>query len=373
MATEKGMNITKLVLMVSEDCNFSCQYCYHKKEKKEMSRETAEKALDFFLPRMPEFPNLYFLGGEPLLNLDLIRHTIEYVEKKSAQIKKKCGYNISTNGSLITPEILDFFNRYQFTVELSFDGLAQDKARKKDSFRQLVEIIDQTLKLPGIQLVVNSVFFPPTVKYLSESVRFILDLGVPHVSLGLALDRRWNRPTIKKFENEFKRLKDILMDHYRETGNQPLHFFPDLISKGIWCCSAGQSQLTVSPDGEVWGCALFYEYFKKRRNSDIFQDYFFGTIDELIHNHKRKYPAIVNNYQQLCQDNFQTNKAHCFLCPHIESCGVCPISSALYWDRLDKVPTHICRINRIAIEEKQKLLNRTDIMDGGIMARKTSL
>ncbi len=330
-----------------------------------MSRETAEQSINFFLPRMTESRNLYFLGGEPLLNIDLIRHTVEYVEKKNGQHKKKCGYNISTNGSLITPEILDFFNKYHFTMELSFDGLAQDRAREKGSFRQLVEIINQTLKLPGIRLVVNSVFFPPTVKYLSESIRFILNLGVPNISLGLALDRRWNRPSIEKFENEFKGLMDILLDYYRKTGNQPLHFFPDLIQKGIWCCSAGQSQITISPDGEVWGCALFYEYFKHKKQEGLFRDYCFGTIDELNGNHQKIYPAIVKNYEQLCQDNFHTNGSRCFLCRHIESCGVCPVSSAFYWDRLDKVPGYICRINQIAIEEKQKLLNLIDIMDRG--------
>ncbi len=319
-----------------------------------MSRETVEKALRFFLPRMPKSCDLYFLGGEPLLNIDLIRYTVGYVEKEKGQHKKKCQYNISTNGSLITPEILDFFNQYHFTVELSFDGLAQEKAREKGSFEQLIPIIKKLLKQPDIKLLVNSVFSPPTVKYLSESIRFILELGIPHVSLGLAIDKRWNSPSIEKLEKEFKQLMKLLLSHFQKTGNQPLHFFPDLTSKGIWCCSAGQSQLTVSTDGEIWGCALFYEYFKNRKNSDIFQDYYFGTIDEFIKNHKKKYQDLTENYQQLRMDNFYTPNSRCFLCPHIESCGVCPISSALYWDRLDEVPDYICRINRIAIEEKQK-------------------
>jgi radical SAM protein with 4Fe4S-binding SPASM domain len=291
---------------------------------------------------------------------------VEYVEKKNAQHKKKCGYNISTNGSLITPEILDFFNKYHFTMELSFDGLAQDRAREKGSFRQLVEIINQTLKLPGIRLVVNSVFFPPTVEYLSESIRYILDLGVPDVSLGLAIDKRWNRPTIKKFENEFKQLMKLLLSHFQKTGNQPLHFFPDLSKKGIWGCSAARSQITVTAEGEIWGCALFYEYFKNRKDSDIFQDYYFGTIDEFIKNPKKKYQHITENYRQLRMDNFYTPNSRCFLCPHIESCGVCPISSALYWNRLEKVPGYICRINQIAIQEKEKLLNDMKMIDGSV-------
>jgi radical SAM protein with 4Fe4S-binding SPASM domain len=355
--------MSRLVLMISEDCNFSCSYCYHKREKKEMSRGTAEKAFDFFLPRMGENPEIYFLGGEPLLNVDLIRYAVEYIEKKSAQLKKK-GYNISTNGSLITPEILKFFNQHRFTVELSFDGLAQERARQKGSFHRLVDVIQQGLKFPNIQLVVNSVFSPPTVNFLSESIRFMLDLGVPHLSLGLALDRRWNRPSVDKFETEYKKLMNTLLDHYQKAGKQPLHFFPNLDSKGIWCCSAGQSQLTVSAEGEVWGCALFYEYFRHRRTPEIHRNYCFGTIEKMSSENQEISANIVEHYSQLCQDNFFTDESRCFLCPHIEFCGVCPISSALYWNRPDRVPDYICRINRIAIHEKLKFQRRLDKIDG---------
>lgn len=325
-----------------------------------MSRETVEKSVDLFLPGIAENPNLYFLGGEPLLNFDLIRHTIEYVEKKRAQLKKKCGYNISTNGSLITPEILDFFNQYRFTVELSFDGLAQERARQKGSFNQLVDLIQQAMKYPDIRLVVNSVFYPLTVNYLSDSIRFILDLEVPYLSLGLALDRRWNRSTIDKFENEFKKLMGILLSHFQKKGYQPLHFFPDLTSKGIWCCSAGQSQFTVTAEGEVWGCALFYEYFRHRKMPEIHRDYCFGNINEMSNDHKEEHTDILEHYQKLCQDNFFTDSSRCFLCPHIEGCGVCPVSSALYWNRPDRVPDYICRINRIAIREKQRFQHHID-------------
>ena len=328
-----------------------------------MSWETAEKIVTFFLPEMPKAYQLYFLGGEPLLNVDLIRKIVEYVEKKNLELKKTCQYNISTNGSLITSEILDFFNRNHFSVELSFDGLAQEKGRKKGSFNQLLPVIEKLKNLPDIHLLVNSVFYPKTINYLSESIQFIMDLGVNHISLGLAIDKRWNRPTIKKFENEFKQLMDILMDHYQETGNQPLHFFPDLNEKGIWCCSAGQSQITISAEGEVWGCARFYEYFKNRKNSDQYQNYYFGPLDKFIKNQEKKYPELIKNYKQLCLDNFHTTRSRCFLCPYIEKCGVCPISSALYWDDLEKVPAHICRINQIAIREKEKLLNRIKKID----------
>lgn len=352
------MKPDKLVLMVSEDCNFNCLYCYHTRQKKAMSRETAEKALDFFLPRMPEITGIYFLGGEPLLNAGLIREAVEYAEKRNQKTGQICRYHISTNGSLITPDNLYFFDQYQFTVELSFDGLAQDLGREKGSFQKLVRILGELKKSPGINLVLNSVFYPITVSYLSESIRYFLDLDVPHISLGLALDTRWDNSSIDTFEFEFKRLMDLLPEHVRRTNSQPLHVFPDLEEKGIWYCPAGQSQLTVTADGEIWGCALFYGYFKKKKSAGWRREYCFGTLDDFSRNHKKKYPEIVGHYRQLGMDNFYTPTSRCFLCPEVEKCGVCPITSAFCRDDPERVPGHICRINRIAIREKERLLSR---------------
>lgn len=352
------MKISKLVLMVSEDCNYDCRYCYHTRESKAMNREIAEKALDFFLPRMPKTANLYFLGGEPLLNTSLIKEMVEYVGNRTASTGQTCRYNISTNGSLIDEEILKFFNAHRFTVELSFDGLVQDVGRKKGSFQQLVPMLARLKASPEITLVVNSVFYPPTVQYLSESLRFLLDLDLPHLSLGLELDEPWGHSAIDTFEREFRRLMDLLRDHVQRTGKQPLHFFPTLDARGIWRCSAGQSQVTVTADGEIWGCALFHEYYKQKEDNGWYRNYCFGTLDDMIRHHKKMFPEIVDNYKQLSMDNFHSEYARCFLCPEIEKCGVCPVSSAFVQDDPERVPSHICRINRIAIREKERFLKQ---------------
>lgn len=348
------MNLTRLILMVHEDCNFFCQYCYQTKEKKQMDWKIAKKSLDFFFNQKPDTYGLYFLGGEPLLNYPLIKDTVNYIKEKISKSKKKVYYNISTNGSLITDEVLEFFNKYQFTVELSFDGLAQNKSRKKGSFDQILSVINLLKNQSNITLHINSVFFPASVDLLSRSVDFILDLGVPHFHLSLATDNLWNPSSIKKLEQELSKAREIILNYNRKTGNLPINFFSLPDEKGIWNCTAAQNQMTVSAEGEVWGCPLFYEYFKDKRETEMFSQFYIGNIQDFINNYKKKYPEILENYKQLSMDNCFTEDKRCFLCSDVEKCEVCPVISKNCLATENEIPSYICQIKKMIFQEQEK-------------------
>lgn len=71
----EAYNIT---FIVTEDCNLRCKYCYqvHKNNKRRMNINTAKKAVDYFLDNADFFSAKAviwdFIGGEPLLEMDLI-------------------------------------------------------------------------------------------------------------------------------------------------------------------------------------------------------------------------------------------------------------------------------------------------------------
>ena len=71
---EKGLN--QIVLQVTQNCNLRCSYCaysgsyYNRKHSnKQMSKETALRAVDFFMEHSSEIEDatIGFYGGEPLL------------------------------------------------------------------------------------------------------------------------------------------------------------------------------------------------------------------------------------------------------------------------------------------------------------------
>jgi hypothetical protein len=237
---------------------------------------------------------------------------------------------------------------------LSFDGLAQEALRNRGSFKKTVSIIEELLNFPDIELEVNSVFTPTTVDYISESIKFIVDLGVPNIHFSLSMINPWDQVSLQKLENEMMKLVKILVSNFKRKGNIPVVNFREESDKGIFYCAAGKDRLAITPDEEIWGCFIFPDYFKGKENSPEYQKFYFGSLDNFIENHKTIYPRILSNYAKLSMDNFSSSRLGCFLCPELENCAVCPINASFSGHPLRKIPSYLCKIQKIKIKEKEK-------------------
>lgn len=306
------------------------------------------------MPYLTEDYYLNFYGGEPLLAFELIKQVVSLLNAEHSNHDKKARYSLTTNGSLLSDEIIQFFNRHEFSVELSFDGLAQDSGRQKGSQKKLVPIIRELLKQPNIDLEINSVFSPSTVSLLSESIKFIMDLGVRDISCSISTIESWSQASLVKLESELTELRKILVRHFQRYGYIPVVNFRDDRGKGIFYCAAGKDRLAVDPDGGIWGCFLFADYFRARQSLPEYQDYFFGSLADFMKNHEKVYPHISSNYARLRMDHFKTPRMECFLCKEHKNCAVCPINAALSGVPIGQIPDHICEIQKIKRRVKEE-------------------
>jgi uncharacterized protein len=195
------------------------------------------------LPCLTEDYYLNFYGGEPLLSFRLIRQLVSFLKDKANKHSQTVHYSITTNGSLLTKEIIQFLDEQKFSVELSFDGLAQDVSRQKGSEKKLIPIIKELLNQPNIDLEINSVFSPNTVSYLSNSIKYTMDLNVPDIRCSLSTTETWSQAALQKLEKEMSRLREIVAEHSRRKGNIPVINFRDAQRKGIFHCAAGKDRL----------------------------------------------------------------------------------------------------------------------------------
>jgi sulfatase maturation enzyme AslB (radical SAM superfamily) len=356
----RPVEISNLSLVVTDDCNFNCSYCYQKKEKKYMSQSTIEKAIAFFYPYLKEEAEIIFWGGEPLLAFDNIKYAVNLLQEKNKQEKKKIKFYLTSNGSLVSEDKLVFFDRHGFDLMLSFDGLTQDTARKAGSSKRMPGLIKQIQKYPGIVFSVNSVFTPETVGYLSGSLRFIIELGVPEILVSLSSIHPWDQKALDMLTKEYERLVEYLFSYYKETGNIPVNDFkiPEGPPRKGFVCLAGQNRMSVTMDEDIWGCYLFHDYMKQNKDSDDYRHYHFGKLDDFIKNHESRYPEVLSNYSDLKQDMFFTEREHCFLCSDVEKCSTCPVNAAFSTALIGKIPPWLCDLNRIQGQAKERFLSR---------------
>jgi len=299
------------------------------------------------LPKLTKVCYINFFGGEPLLSFELIRKTVSFLNKGNKSYRKKINYSITTNGSLITEKIINFFNEQKFSVVLSFDGLAQEITREKGSSKRIARVIRKLVNCPEIHFEINSVFTPETLDCLSESMKLIIDLGVRNANFSLFSLEPWNKYALSKLENELRKLRIILLDIYKKEGTIPVRNFRTRHGKGIFYCAAGKDRLTITPGGEIWGCYMFPDYFNGQGKNREFQEYCFGPIDRFIGNHKKIYPMVLSNYTVLSMDNFSTDTMPCLFCSELEDCAVCPIVAFFSGGSIGKIPNHICEIQKI--------------------------
>lgn len=105
----------------------------------------AVQIINFFMEHSRNKVIIGFYGGEPLLAFDLIKKIVQYIH--STFPERKVEYSITTNGTLLNNEIIEFFIREKFQMTLSIDGPKEihDKNRHFQSGRGSFDVIVQKL------------------------------------------------------------------------------------------------------------------------------------------------------------------------------------------------------------------------------------
>ncbi len=346
------MIISNLTFIVTEHCNFNCTYCPQTKEKQTLSHNLIETTVDFFYPFLKSDKKIHvgFYGGEPLLAFEQIQHSALLLLEKNQTDHKEIEFSLTTNGSLLTDKMLEFFNRCRFSLTLSFDGLAQEMSREKGSLTKTLRVMKRIREHPDINFEINSVFSPLTVPLLSESLRFMIEQGGPEITFNLSTLEHWNPEAMDTLKKELQRLADFLEVYYKENGKIPvknLQAPAPGAGCGIFRCSAGNEQMALAPDGKVWGCFLFHDYFKTQQSNPQYRDYCFGTLEDFIAHYETRYVERLVNYSELRQDLFQVEGEFCFLCKELPGCMVCPVYAAYSTGTLGKISCRHCALMKI--------------------------
>lgn len=129
------------LLKVASRCNLDCDYCYVYRSPDQswrarphfmepaVANDTIRRIAEHVAAHQLEEVDVVFHGGEPLLagpeRLDLLAGLVR------AGVPAKVNLAVQTNGTLLTPQILDVLERHQIRVGMSLDGPVANNDRHR--------------------------------------------------------------------------------------------------------------------------------------------------------------------------------------------------------------------------------------------------
>jgi len=199
-----------LFLEITEQCNFRCSYCIYSENypnertetSKKMSFDTAKKAVDKLVPLSQNKIMIGFYGGEPLLNMGLVRQIIDYSKERFPN--KEFGFSMTTNFFNADRYIQDIVDNEMY-INLSLDGPKEihDKCRiTKNGKPTYDKIISNLRKIEEyssgyidshifiLSTCDNPTDIPEIIEFFEQNRYFVTHINSPDPKGKINLERR---------------------------------------------------------------------------------------------------------------------------------------------------------------------------------------
>ena len=278
---QRSTVVKALCLHVAHDCNLACKYCFaeegeYKGDRSLMSAEVGKKALDFLVNNSGNRVNLEvdFFGGEPLMNMDVVKEVVAYGRELEKTHNKKFRFTMTTNGVLLNDEIMEYLNEEMSNVVLSIDGrkeihdLMRPTQNKKGSYDIILPKFQKFAKMRGNKsYYVRGTFTRNNLDFCKD-VLHMADLGFDEISIEPVVTedsqpyaiREEDLPTI--FENYDELAKEMIKREKEGIGFTFFHYMIDLtggpcVAKRLSGCGSGTEYLAVTPWGDLYPCHQF--------------------------------------------------------------------------------------------------------------------
>lgn len=347
--------LNTMVLNVTNKCNLACTYCYeygedkivdtnYGKQPKFMSEDTAEESIEFLLRESVGLPvaHVTFFGGETLLNFPLLQKTVAYAHRRAAEVGTRVEFSLTTNATLLKPEIIQWLADNDIGVTVSIDGPkpVQDGLRVfhngKGSYDVVLPKIKELIAThhsrpigARVTLTQKNMNVLEIYRHLTEEIGF-RQVGLAPVTTqehrDYAITPESKTDMLRQFEelaNEW--LECALRDEHHGFTNVTDTI--EEIHKGVskaYGCGAGLGLMGVATDGEVALCHRFAGS----------EEHTIGSVQDGIDREKQ---------EQFLVDHHIATKTDCHTCWARPICsGGCYHEAHVQYGSSSKANLHYC-------------------------------
>ncbi len=288
------------------NCNLRCKHCLVSAGiplQNELSLEEIKKIIGQ-LAQMKVF-SITFSGGEPLLRKDFFE-ILRYASKLNIGVK------FSTNGTLVNDQVIKELDSINvFAVQISIDGIE----KTHDTFRGVSGSFKKTIKAlkkfvdAGYWIIVSTMMTKHNLNEIKPLLELAISLKAATFKISSFIPTGRGRKNIEELSLSQLEIKNLAKEMI-ELKNK----YKDIIQMDIdgtysWLfeksptnsriiiggarrlgCSAGRSQLVISPDGKIFPCPFLQDFIagdlRKERLKDIWRK---SEVFNIFRNIKKEY------------------------------------------------------------------------------------
>lgn len=296
-------------LMLTHTCNLSCVYCFEKfKSNKQMSFDTARKLLDkeYSDYRSIMAPNkrmnVDFMGGEPLMNFELIKHIYDWTT--SLHLPFDVIFSVTTNGTLLDEEKKRWFADHAdcFRLVMSVDGseFCQTTNRGVSVDMLPLEFVRETWPSSYFKQTLTH----DTLPYYANGVIALTKRGF-RVATSLAQGHTWSDGDDDIYRQQLRLLGQYYIEHQKLLPQTPFdNLYGQLLDENLSrpprkICGSGTTIHFYDVDGTLYPCHLFLP---------------------MVHGHKN----VLEDIRRIdFKDDKQFVGGKCLTCPILRVCNTC--------------------------------------------------
>ncbi|MBQ3144479.1 MAG: radical SAM protein [Akkermansia sp.] len=261
-----------LTLCLTHDCTLRCRYCYAgRKYARAMSRETADRGIELGLEEAARTSgrlDIAFFGGEPLMEWELLQHCHEYLAAEAAARNIPVRYGITTNGTLLSQDRLEWMAERDYLIGLSLDGspTMHDTNRRfadgRGSHATVWEALERINSFPKLRSKVICVVNPANHHYLREGVRWLHEHYKGDIGLNFDYWSEWTDAQFESLTQELEGMVSDITDSYRVGQPMRVEAIDGKIRSHLYAgkefcnhCRIGEQEIAVSVDGKLFPCS----------------------------------------------------------------------------------------------------------------------
>lgn len=338
-----------VIIIPTQVCNLACTYCFARPahSKQIISKETLQVVYDFVLSQGQEkHKSVSFIGGgEPLVVWDIVKWSIEYIEKHKTP-SDILDVFLTTNGTLLNSERIDFLLQHKVHIEVSFDIIKhlQDSQRpflsdKQSSYESVMRQI-HLLEEKGASYRVRTTITPQSVQLMPEMVKQLIWFkGVRTIQLEpVTQENAHHIDFYKQYTDFFWTARDVGRRNNVNVSNSivaSVKTIRDQFCTGEFC---------ITPDGTIVAC---------HRNSSQRDPLFSSSTVGKVTN------EVAIQHQQFDAFRMRTSlPSRCECCFARWHCaGFCPLE----WDNVTEIDIQ----NKCSFIQENIKRALQEIVDGG--------